>query len=266
MNQTKRIISLILLIFSGIFFVVSLAGIVLTWVYSGQLSATALTRLDTIETDLRTAQVDLQTAKTELDSAQQQIDTLQSALQTLGLEGAQDIQAIAEVVGKLEDTLVPFISAVADRVEGFRETIVKLKDTIEKLNQLPLVNLEIPGIEQLEEASASLDNLYNQILEGQQKVSDISDLTQETVTSLTTGFAELEQSVQTLSGTLGAYDAKLTAYLVEVDYLQANLPRWFDIAAILLTVLLVWLAFSQVALFILSWSFYKDEDLLKRWR
>lgn len=266
MNQTKRIISLILLIFSGIFLVVSLAGIVLTWVYSGQLSATALTRLDTIETDLRTAQVDLQTAKTELDSAQQQIDTLQSALQTLGLEGAQDIQAIAEVVGKLEDTLVPFISAVADRVEGFRETIVKLKDTIEKLNQLPLVNLEIPGIEQLEEASASLDNLYNQILEGQQKVSDISDLTQETVTSLTTGFAELEQSVQTLSGTLGAYDAKLTAYLVEVDYLQANLPRWFDIAAILLTVLLVWLAFSQVALFILSWSFYKDEDLLKRWR
>lgn len=266
MNQTKRIISLILLIFSGIFLVVSLAGIVLTWVYSGQLSATALTRLDTIETDLRTAQVDLQTAKTELDSAQQQIDTLQSALQTLGLKGAQDIQAIAEVVGKLEDTLVPFISAVADRVEGFRETIVKLKDTIEKLNQLPLVNLEIPGIEQLEEASASLDNLYNQILEGQQKVSDISDLTQETVTSLTTGFAELEQSVQTLSGTLGAYDAKLTAYLVEVDYLQANLPRWFDIAAILLTVLLVWLAFSQVALFILSWSFYKDEDLLKRWR
>lgn len=266
MEKTKRFIALILLIFSVIFFLVSLAGIVLTWVYSQQLSDTSLTHLDTIEADLRTAQVDLQTAKTELESAKQQIDTLQSALQTLGLEGAEDIQAIGDVVGKLEDTLVPFISAVAERVEGFREVIVKLKDTIEKLNQLPLVDLEIPGIEQLEEASASLDNLYNQIVEGQQKVSDISKLTQETVTSLTTGFAELEQSAQTLSAALGAYDAKFTAYLAEVDYLQANLPRWINIAAILLTVLLVWLAFSQVALFVLSWSFYKDEDLLNRWR
>ncbi len=266
MEKTKRIIALVLVILSVIFFIASLAGIALTWVYSQQFSDSTMNRLDAIETDLRTAQTDLHNAKTELDSAQKQIDSLQTALQTLGVEGSDDIQAIGDLVGKLEDNLVPFISAVAERVESFRQTLASIKETIEKLNQLPLVNIEIPGIEQLEQASASLDNVYNQILEAQGKVSEISQLTQDTVTSLTSGFAGLEQSTQTLSATLGAYDAKFSAYLAEVVYLKANLSRWIDTAAILLTVLLVWLAFSQVALFLLAWSFYRGEDLLKRWR
>ena len=266
MEKTKRVLALILLVLCVIFFFASLAGIVLTWVYSQQFSANALSRFSSIEADLLTAQADLQMAKTELDSTRLQIDALQSALETLGLKGAKDIQAIGDLVGKLEDTLVPFISGVADKVKSFQETIVKLKDTIEKLNQLPLVNLEIPGIEQLEETSTSLENIYSQIVEGRQKVSDVTKLTQETVASLTTGFAELEGSVQTLSATLGAYSAKISTYQAEVNYLQANLPRWINTAAILLTVLLVWLAFSQVALFVLAWSLYKGEDLLKRWR
>lgn len=266
MNQTKRIISLILLILSVFFFVVSLAGILLTWVYRPQVTSTAMSRLNAIEADLTTAQVDLRNAKAELESAQQQIDALQSALETLGLRGSEDIQAIGDLVGRLEQNLTPFIGAVAERVEGFREALVQLKETIERLNQLPLVNIDIPGIEQLEEATASLDNIYNQIIEGQEKVKNVSQLTQETVTNLTTGFAELETSAQTLSATLGAYDAKFTAYLAEIDYYQANLPGWINTAAVVLTVLLVWLAFSQAALFILTWSFYKEQDLLRRWR
>jgi TolA-binding protein len=266
MEKTKRIIALILLVASVIFFIASLVGIVFTWVYRQQFSVNASSRLGSIEADLVTAQADLQAAKTELDSTQLQIDALQRALETLGLKGAEDIQAIGELVGKLEDTLVPIISAVADRVKGFQEAIDKLKDTIEKLNQLPLVDLEIPGIEQLEDASTRLEDIYSQVVDGRQKVSDVTELTRDTVASLTTGFAELEGSVQTLSATLGAYSAKISAYQAEVDYLQANLPRWINTAAVLLTVLLMWLAFSQLALFVLAWSFYKGEDLLMRWR
>jgi len=126
MEKTKRILALILLVLCVIFFFASLAGIVLTWVYSQQFSANALSRFSSIEADLLTAQADLQMAKTELDSTRLQIDALQSALETLGLKGAKDIQAIGDLVGKLEDTLVPFISGVADKVKSFQEAIVKL--------------------------------------------------------------------------------------------------------------------------------------------
>jgi hypothetical protein len=41
---------------------------------------------------------------------------------------------------------------------------------------------------------------------------------------------------------------------------------WVDLAAGLLTVILVWLGASQVGLFILAWSLYEGIDLNTRWQ
>jgi chromosome segregation ATPase len=266
MDKTKRAVSLTVIILSAVFLIASLAGIILTWSYRQKLNDDVLVRLDTIEADLRSAQGDLQTVKTELDAVQVQIDALQAALQALGVDGAASLEAVAALIGRLEGTLTPFITGVAERVEDLRDAVVKLKETIEKLNELPLVNLQIPGVEQLEEAATSLENLQSDIEQGGDQISEASQITQDTIDTLTTGFVDLERSAQTLSAALQGYDALITGYLEEIDALQVSLPRWANIAAISLTVVFVWLGFSQVALFILAWSFYRGEDLLTRWR
>lgn len=266
MNNTRRVISLTLIVLSVVFTMASIAGIALTWIYNQQLTDSWMGRLEIIESDLRTAQFDLQTARGELESVQDQIGALKSALQTLGIDGAASLQAVAELVGRLESTLAPFISQIAERVEGLRDAVVKLKEAVERLNQLPLVDLDIPGTVQLDEAAVNLQNLQNQIEEGGNRVTEVSQITQDTVESLTTGFADLEQSARTLSEALGGYDEKISTYLVEIDALQESLPRWLDYAAIGLTAVFVWLGFSQAALFILAWSFYTGQDLLAQWR
>lgn len=259
-NKAKQPLSFALMIASVIFLLLSMAGIALVWVFNQQVRSDLLPRLDTIESDLRLAQNDLQFVKTELDQVQQQIDLLQTALDTLGIDGAASLQAIADLVGRLESTLTPIITAVAERVQDLRDALTTLKETVERLNQLPLINLDIPGVEQLEEAAANLGSLQETIEGGGEKVSQASTITQDTVTALTTGFAELEASAQNLSAALAGYDAKISAYLVEIDALQASLPRWANWAAAGLTILLVWLAVSQVALFTLSWSLYAGKD------
>lgn len=266
MDKTRRAISLTLIVLSAIFLLVSLGGIILTWRYHQRLNGDLRGRLETIEADLRSAQGDLQTVKTELDAVQEQIDALQAALQTLGIDGAASLEAVAGLVARLEGTLTPFVTAVAERVEGLRDAVTNLKETIERLNELPLVNLNIPGVEQLEAAADNLEELQSDIVEGRDQITQVSQITQDTIDSLTTGFADLEKSVQTLSAALGGYDTKITSYLVELDDLQTNLPRWASTAAISLTVIFVWLGFSQAAVFVLAWSFYQGEDLLARWR
>jgi len=62
------------------------------------------------------------------------------------------------------------------------------------------------------------------------------------------------------------YETMVTDHRTQLVNLQTNIPKWIDQASIILTVGLLWLAFSQVGLFILAWSFYKGEDLLDRWR
>jgi chromosome segregation ATPase len=266
MKNTRQAISLSIIILSAVFLVISLAGIFLTWSFYQRLNDDLIGRLEAIEVDLRSAQGDLQVVQTELDAVQEQIDALQAALQTLGVDGSASLEAVAELIARLENTLTPFITGVAERVEDLRNAVVRLKETIERLNELPLVNLTIPGVEQLEEAVASLENLQSDIEQGRDQVSEASQITQDTIDTLNTGFTDLEASVQTLSAALQRYDAMISGYLEELDVLQANIPRWSIIAAISLAVIFVWLGFSQVALFVLAWSFYRGEDLTARWR
>jgi uncharacterized phage infection (PIP) family protein YhgE len=134
------------------------------------------------------------------------------------------------------------------------------------LNELPLVNIEIPGMEIVDEGANQLENLQTQIEEGGGKIEQLSQTTQDTIDSLTTGFSELETSVSALIDTLETYEIKIQDAQAQLDYLGTNLPTWIDIASIILTLLLIWLGFSQVGLFILGWSLYKGEDLLSRWR
>lgn len=266
MKKTAQTLAFLISILSVIVLLGSMASIALTWEFRRLALAELAPRLDAIEKDLRAAQTDLQTVKTELDAAQSEIDALQSALQTLGVEGAGSLQALANIVGRLESGFTPFISAVAEKVESLRQALLKIKAVIESLNQLPLVNIEIPGIEQLDAAASSLLELQTQIETGRDKVSQASQVTQDTITALATGFTDLESSVQTLSAALSGYNAKITAYLVELNHLQRNLPLWANWAAVFFTLLFAWLGISQIIIFFYTWQLSTGQDLLAGFR
>jgi ABC-type transporter Mla subunit MlaD len=263
--KTKRILALILLILSVFFFIASLAGIAVTWVYNVRFTEQALVELGAIQTDLALTQSNLKTAQENLESAQAQIDIFQAAMEAIGLDAMQNTQVLAEVVGKVEGTLTPILDQAAGTVGGFRDKFVAFKDAIESLNDLPLVNIEIPGVETIDQIAQNVADLQTQILETKQKVEDVSTLTQETVETFSTGFANWETTIQENLVMLDNYSSKVSAYQARVDDLLARVPGWLDWAAVILTVFLVWLAFSQVGLFVLAWEFYKGEDLLARW-
>jgi methyl-accepting chemotaxis protein len=261
-NKAKRIIGLILLILSVIFFLVSLAGLIGIWVYNQPLTERALTTIETTSDDLEGAALAIELSKAELISARAQIDLLQAILETLGVNAAEDLNRLADIVGKVEDTLTPVLDSFASGISTLRDSLLAIKDTLERINELPLVNIQVPGIEAIEEGANQLENLQNQIEEGGGKIEQLSQTTQNTVDSLSTGFAELETSIEILLETLNVYEEKIESTQEQLQYLESNLPTWIDLASITLTVILVWLGISQVGVFILAWSLFKEQDLI----
>jgi multidrug resistance efflux pump len=265
-DKSKPILGLVLVILSVIFFLVSLGGLIGVWVFNQSLTERIQTSIETTSADLEGAAAAIELSKAELISAQAQIDLLQAILETLGLNAAEDLNRLADIVGTVEDTLMPVIDNVASGISTLSEALLNIIDTIERLNELPLVNIQIPGMEIVEEGANQLENLQTQIEEGGGKIEQLSQTTQDTVDSLTTGFRELESSISALVETLDEYEVKIQDAQAQLNYLGTNLPTWIDVASVILTVLLIWLGFSQLGLFILGWSFYKNEDLLARWR
>ena len=261
-STVKPILGLVLLVLSVIFFLVSLGGLVGIWVYNQPLTERALTLIETTSQDLEGAAAAIELSRTELISVQAQLDLLQAILETLGINAEEDLNSLADIVGKVEDTLSPLLDRLSGAIGTLRDSLLSIRDTLERINELPLVNIEIPGIESIEEGATQLQNLQDQIEEGGGKIEQISQTTQDTVDSLTTGFAELESSTAALLDILDEYADKIEETQEQLNYLGENVPRWIDYAAVLLTVILVWLAISQVGLFILGWGYYRGQDLL----
>ena len=86
-----------------------------------------------------------------------------------------------------------------------------------------------------------MGGLQEQIEEGGGKIEQLSQTTQDTVDSLTTGFASLEASISSLLETLDEYAEKIDETQEQLSYLEENLPRWIDYSAVILTMILVWL-------------------------
>jgi hypothetical protein len=264
--KRNRILALILLILSVFFFLASLAGIVAVWIYNGRFTEQAQAELGAISADLSLTQQNIQTAREDLESAQAQIDIFQSAIDAIGLDALENTKVLAEVVSKVEGTLTPILDQAAATVGAFRERFVSFKEALESLNDLPLVNIDIPGVETIDQIAQNVTDLQNQILETKEKVQDVSTLTQETVETFSTGFANWETTIQNSLAQLDTYSAKITSYQARVQDLQANIPGWLDWAAAIMTVIFIWLAFSQVALFLLAWEIYRGVDLLAPWK
>ena len=261
-SNIPRIIGIALLVLSVIFFLVSLGSLIGVWVYNQPLTERALSLVETTSQDLEGAATAIKLSRAELISAQAQIDLLQAILETLGLNAQEDLNRLADIVGKVENTLTPVLDSVAGAISTLRETLLDIRDTIERINELPLINIQLPGIEGIEQGAEQLGNLQNQIEEGSGKIEQLSQTTQDTVDSLTTGFAELEDSIGILLGTLDEYGQKIETTQEQLSYLDANLAKWIDWISVALTVILVWLGVSQVGLFILGWSYYRGQNLI----
>ena len=169
-NKVQRISGLILVILSCIFFALSLVGLIGIWVYNGPLTERALTTIETTSTDLEGAAAAIESSKAELISAEAQLELLQAILETLGVNAAEDLNRLADIVGRVESTLSPVLDSVSSGINTLRESLLTIKDTVERLNELPLVNIQIPGIEAIEEGANQLGSLQTQIEEGGGKI------------------------------------------------------------------------------------------------
>lgn len=259
-------LGLTLIILSATFFLISLAGLVGVWVANQSLAEKALDRIAIVSSDLDEAAIAIELTKNELISTQAQIDLLQAILETLGVNANEDLNRLADIVGSVEDTLMPVVERVAGGISAFRQVLLNIIDTIETLNELPLVDIQIPGMEAIEEGANQLESLQTQIEEGGGKIQQLSQTTRNTIDSLTTGFLELETSISSILDTLETYEEKIQDAQEQLLYLENNLPTWLNLISVGLTVIFVWLGFSQLGLFVLGWSFFKEQDLLARWR
>lgn len=248
---------------SSIFFVLSIVGIFMAWIYNEPLTRESTGRLQEIDSQLAQIHGDLQNAKLEVERALRIIGTAEKALESLTQQTTDAKQLLEEVNSTLDKNLIPGLETTREKIDGVRSTLEDLRSSLAKINDLPFVDLNLPGDELLANIVAGVDSLDAEIGNVQDLAQRASTFISDTSYLLGGDFNETKQHLEELLKVLDDYDLKVTDWRTQIKSLIESIPGWVDRASIFLTIFLLWFGFSQFSLFLHGLSIRRGDDPLK---
>lgn len=246
--MTRKILIGALIVLSSTFLILSILGIALAWIYNEPVTREATSRLQEVDSQLTQIQTDLRNAKAEVERALRIIQSAEDALASLTQQTTDAKTLLEDVNATLDDKLIPGLEATRTNITEVRNTLEDLRATLKQINELPFVNLSIPGDELLLSIIDQVDALDGEIVNVQDLAQRASTFINDTSYLLGGDFNETKQKLEDLVLILAEYDQKVTDWRGQIADILESAPRWIDNASLSLTLGLLWFGFSQFGL------------------
>jgi hypothetical protein len=260
--MARKILSGTLIALSSILLILSIAGIGMIWIYKEPLTQDATDRLQAIDNDLGQAQTDFQNARLELERTLRLVEAAESSMGSLKDEFDQVKTLFDNTNGMLDNQLLPGLIASRGKIDQAKSTLQGLRDTLAKINSLPLLDLNLPGDKLLGDLIASADSLDAQIVHVEDMVKNASTFVSDASYLMGGDFTETKTNLTNLLSIVTDYDQKLTNWRTQIDGMLGSLPGWITGTSIGLTIFLLWFGFSQISLILHGLTLWQGDNPL----
>ena len=260
--MARKILSGTLIAISTIMLVLSLVGIGAAWYYNEPLTNEAVARLGEVETELSRTQTALQDAKTELERTLRIVDSAEQTLEKLSEELALAQQMFDEFDKTLGDKLIPGLESSRDRLASLRGTLEDLRNSLEEINSLRFVDLNLPGDELLGNLIVTVNSFDEQIARLEELAERASTFAADVSYLMGGDLSETRQRLKDFLEVVEVYEQKVSGWHAQVKELIESLPGWIDQASTFLTIFLLWFGFSQFGLLLHGLAAWRGDDSL----
>lgn len=268
MNTGRRILGIVLMVLTVLLLLLSIGGIAGTWWLNSTLSNGIVRILTSVDNTLEMTDGNLDQLETRLTDARERIDAFEESVATAGQNLAENPVILTTLSERLDVQLEPAITRVRETVQSLRETVVSIQNAIDALNAIPFVSIDekltvrsrlqslTDGLDELNAGVAALRETFRQAREeaASQLVAVVDQVT-----------GQLDGGLATINGTVAEYRSQVNTLRTEAATLRTNLIRWLDVISVVLTIVLLWMFFSQVVVFTLGLSIYRQRNLFARW-
>jgi hypothetical protein len=268
MKIWQRILAVVMMVLSVLLAIVCVGGIVGGWVISSQLS-NGIARVATgVDAGLARAEDALGRLDGAVGNARDRVAEFDEAVETAGENFVENPVILTAISERLDLGLGPAVEEVRGTVQNLREAIVVAQNTVQTLNALPFVSLGGKVAD-----DSKLQALADGITELQEGVQGVRDGVREAkagaaeslVSRLGQRTARLDAGLETVGAAVSGFGDRASTLRTEVAALKTKLTRWLTIAAVLITLVLLWLIYTQVVAFVLGLSVYQGKNLFARW-
>jgi len=262
----KRVLAAATIVASVLMLVLSLAGVAGTWVVRSRLVDSLTSIMATVEAETAQVQQQMERLDVALTQAREQLAAIEQEVQALGSDPNETAPLLTALAGRLETDFAPVVARAQATTRTFLETVAAVNLIVENLNALPLgepvVDLERLNrlAEEIETTQAELQNLRLLI---EQRGGEI---VASTISVIATSISRIRSGLDEAQATLSGYSQQIAAVQADLQALKSVSERWLTWTSAIFTLILAWLAFSQVALLLLGWRAFRGLDIWPRRR
>jgi methyl-accepting chemotaxis protein len=231
---------------SSLVILICAVGLIGTWVLESSISDAAVGLLGAVENGAG-----------GMRQAAARVDGLLGEAQqvTLGIsqsvgQVSQNISDLGLVMTLLPEEQEQKLAGLADQI---RDTFINVKELVASglemyrtINRMPFINLPGPDPEQLDSIQSTLDNVRSDVAEARSAIQEIRTGAAAKVDRVTNAVVLLSERLQEGRDNLAALDSKLAAVQQQADSLQQVIPTVLAFVAVLLTLFLIYVGYTQV--------------------
>jgi hypothetical protein len=237
----------------------SLGGIFGVWWLSNTVSEVTLkvfsvvkTGAEVVDTAAGRADSLIQTARSEVQQSGETVNTVAGNLQ----ENRPILTALSE---RLETRLGPAVDKIQEAIAPAHDALVTVSTALSFANSIPFIQERAPRLEQLEQTSTRISSLAADVLQFRTTlrtaVTEKADqLTQQAATALTDLAARIDGGLASVQSDVQALRSEITALQARVEALQSRLLVSYNLIALAVTLLCLWVIYSQIVVIRHHWS------------
>jgi hypothetical protein len=262
MKPVRRVCAVLLPLLGVLGLLGSVGAVAGLWVVKRPVEVRALQVLDRIEVALGRVGQGLRVIRESAARARKDLDEFKRTSAPESKDTKQNALMMKTLARKVNKELVPRVDDVHATLTGVTEASVVLGSLLENIDRLPLARVGKVDTEELQ----NLTRLLGDVGETARQLSGL--IPQENrsddpsaAASLRTEAPAVEQALTRVQTATAEYETRVADVSSRVKAIHTGLPDTLQTGAVLLTVVLVWIAISQVIVVLYGLTLWRQRTV-----
>ena len=255
----KKIVRFVAIAVAVLFIGLSLVGIFGAWFVDRKATDFALKGFGLIESGVKVIDAGVGRVDKLIATSRTEVRQASETITAVGAQAQANSPVLNALNERLETSLAPRIAKMQQVLVPVREALGTVANAVSLLNSLPMMADRAPRLATLDDAFNRLEELsadgkqlrgtLRELVAGQN-----SGITAETLTTLNGLTQRIDTRLGEAQANVDAMRADIAALQVRLDTRKSRLLLAFNLVALLSTVLLAWIVYTQIIVIRHHWT------------
>ena len=254
--MARRIIGMTFIVAAIIGLIFSLAGVIFVWAVKEPITQNLVSTINLIETTLEATGSGLTVADDTLTQAMADLGILEDTIQTAS-KSLEDSVPMVEMLSNLTSGSLPeAIEATQTGLNTAQDAARSIESTLRLITSIPFLPIEryapdVSFTDALEDVATSLEPIPDALLTMEDTLNTTKGnlvLIAAQVRIISRNIGELRNSLYQMQLIIDQYQDVITTLEDRVETFRVNLSTIINVAAVLFTIIFIWLGIAQLGL------------------